>query len=171
MNSWFKEETKCVDGDEFLFKTIEDPDEKSRICGDILSSIPEWFESEEANQIYRRRIRNQIALVVKKEGRAVGFLGLEDHNPYTSEIYVFGIRKGYQRHGLGRELVSMVTEELRKHPEKKYLTVKTLGESRPDPFYEKTRAFYRKMGFLPLEEMKTLWSENNPCLFMIKDLR
>ncbi|MFA6119201.1 MAG: hypothetical protein WCT85_06020 [Parachlamydiales bacterium] len=51
------------------------------------------------------------------------------------------------------------------------MTVKTLSPSADDENYAKTRAFYLSMGFYPLEEFKTLWDENNPCLFMIKVLK
>lgn len=45
--------------------------------------------------------------------------------------------------------------------------VKTLGESHPDVYYEKTRRFYKKAGFYPLEEIKEIWGEQSPCLIMI----
>lgn len=38
------------------------------------------------------------------------------------------------------------------------LEVKTLGASHPDPAYARTRRFYEKHGFLPLEETE-LWGE------------
>ena len=49
-----------------------------------------------------------------------------------------------------------------------YLTVKTLDESRECSSYEKTRLFYLKAGFKPLEVFPMLWDEYNPCLFMAK---
>jgi ribosomal protein S18 acetylase RimI-like enzyme len=48
------------------------------------------------------------------------------------------------------------------------MQVKTLGPSRPDEHYAKTRAFYEALGFRPLEEFKQIWDENNPCLVMVK---
>ncbi|MBC7456865.1 MAG: hypothetical protein H7235_01205, partial [Bdellovibrionaceae bacterium] len=48
--------------------------------------------------------------------------------------------------------------------------VKTLSEARAHENYEKTRKFYLKSGFVPIEEFKTLWGEHNPCLMLIKDL-
>ncbi|HHV95563.1 MAG TPA: hypothetical protein GXX37_03665 [Clostridiaceae bacterium] len=33
--------------------------------------------------------------------------------------------------------------------------------------YEKTRLFYKAMGFKPLEVFKNYWDENDPCLFMV----
>lgn len=47
------------------------------------------------------------------------------------------------------------------------LQVKTLGARHPDEGYARTRAFYRAVGFLPLEETDDLWP-GNPCLIMVK---
>jgi hypothetical protein len=49
--------------------------------------------------------------------------------------------------------------------------VKTLDESAEYEPYNKTRAFYQKMGFIPLEVFTTFWNEENPCLFMAKYLK
>lgn len=50
-----------------------------------------------------------------------------------------------------------------------YLQVKTMGPSRPNPEYDRTRGFYRRVGFRPLEE-NDLWGPRNPCLIMVKHL-
>jgi len=49
------------------------------------------------------------------------------------------------------------------------LQVKTLGPSRPDPGYGRTRLFYEGVGFAPLEEITGLCPDN-PCLIMVKVL-
>lgn len=49
------------------------------------------------------------------------------------------------------------------------LEVKTLGPSKPDPFYDRTRAFYLREGFRPVEEFSGIWGEN-PCLVMVMPL-
>lgn len=49
------------------------------------------------------------------------------------------------------------------------LQVKTLGASHPDAGYARTRHFYERWGFLPLEET-ALWGEGTPCLIMVKPL-
>ena len=51
-----------------------------------------------------------------------------------------------------------------------FLSVKTLSSSNSDKYYKLTRKFYEKNYFIKLEEFKTLWDENNPCLFMVKHL-
>ena len=52
----------------------------------------------------------------------------------------------------------------------RYLTVKTLSESRSNEEYDRTRNFYYGVWFLPVEEFKTLWGEHNPCLLLIKNI-
>ena len=71
--------------------------------------------------------------------------------------------------GYGRRLVEHAEEVLRLRSVE-FLEVKTLGPSRPDAHYEKTRRFYEHLGFRPLEENK-LWGDSNPCLIMVKHLR
>jgi hypothetical protein len=50
----------------------------------------------------------------------------------------------------------------------KYVIVKTISEIDEDKNYEKTRRFYKKMGFEELVTLTEIWDENNPCLIMIK---
>jgi GNAT superfamily N-acetyltransferase len=69
--------------------------------------------------------------------------------------------------GLGTTLIRDAERYARKQG-RSYLTVKTLSASRSDVNYDKTRRFYSAVGFVPLEEFKTLWGEHNPCLLMIK---
>ena len=50
------------------------------------------------------------------------------------------------------------------------LQVKTFGPSGDSPEYELTRAFYESIGFIPLEELRELWDEDNPCLILVMPL-
>lgn len=61
-------------------------------------------------------------------------------------------------------------EEYLLYSNKKFLTVKTLSDSHPNKHYEKTRYFYKAIGFYPIEEFKMLWGKTNPCLLMLKKL-
>ena len=78
------------------------------------------------------------------------------------------VRPACHRGGIGRDLV-LHAESLLRGRSKEYLQVKTLGPSRADEYYERTRRFYRSMGFRALEE-NSLWGETNPCLIMVKHL-
>jgi hypothetical protein len=48
--------------------------------------------------------------------------------------------------------------------------VKTLGESSDYEYYKGTREFYGSVGFYPLEEIKEIWNDENPCLIMLMSL-
>ena len=71
--------------------------------------------------------------------------------------------------GCGRKLVEHAELVLRSRSVE-FLEVKTLGPSKPDTNYERTRGFYDRMGFRPLEE-NAMWGDTNPCLIMVKHLR
>jgi len=160
--------------DEDIFQFIEfceedDLDVKSEVCKNILNQLPEHFGIEQAVNDYIEGVRDKFFISVRIYDTPVGFTALKEHNKFTSEVYVIGILEEFQGRGIGKRLMEKVEQHL-KSQGKRYLTVKTLGPSHPDEGYEKTRAFYRCVGFLPLEEFTTLWDENNPCLFMIKSL-
>ncbi len=138
-------------------------------CEEILRFLPEWFGIEVAIQSYRRDIENMATYVAKYNEKIVGFVTSRLHNEQSAEIQVMGVRKEYHRMGIGRSLVSH-TEAKSRQSGVKYLQVKTLGPSRPSEHYEKTRRFYKAMGFSPLEETTSIWGEESPCLIMVKGL-
>lgn len=150
-------------------KVIKDPDMKSKVTETILRTLPEWFGIEEAIQNYILGVRNQTFYALLYKNEIIGFTSIVRHNPYTAEVYVMAILREYHRRNLGTQLVKQVAEKL-KQESFKFLMVKTLGKSHPDVHYAKTRCFYEKVGFYPLEEIKEIWGEQNPCLIMIKPL-
>ena len=72
------------------------------------------------------------------------------------------------RRGVGTAMIEAITEDVLARGVK-LLEVKTLGPSKDDPNYARTRHFYEKMGFLPLEETD-LWGADTPCLILVKPL-
>ena len=156
--------------DHIRFDVIACETDKSRICSMILRNLPDWFGLELAIKDYEKSVRTQWFLVARVGDEPVGFLSLEEHNLYTSEIHVMGILNEFQGKGVGSELLRLAEEEIRKNPHKQFLMVKTLGDSHPDPHYRRTRRFYRRIGFYPLQELTALWTEENPSLLMVKSL-
>ncbi len=80
-----------------------------------------------------------------------------------------GVRRECHRAGVDQRLMQAAEAWLRQQGAK-YPQVKTLGPSRADENYARTRAFYQAVGFKPLEELKQIWDAQNPCLIMIKRL-
>ncbi|MBE3040717.1 MAG: GNAT family N-acetyltransferase [Chloroflexi bacterium] len=140
---------------------------QSSVCVPILRTLPDWFGIEEAILDYEREIEHLPTFLAKADGSVLGFLSLKQHNPFSAEIHVMAVHPSAQRGGIGRALV-VAAEVHARGLGVEYMQVKTLGSSRPEDGYARTRAFYEALGFRPLEEFKQIWDENNPCLVMVK---
>lgn len=142
---------------------------KSDITKSVLRELPEWFGNEQSLLDYIETVKEKVFYCAYDGDYAIGFLSLKFHNQYTADIYVTGIRKEYHRKGVGKRLVEEA-ERYIKEKGYKFFMVKTLGESSDYEFYRRTREFYKNVGFYPLEEIKEIWGEENPCLIMVKCL-
>ena len=153
-----------------MLKKIDISEEKSAICNIILRSLPKWFGIESAIIDYVDDVKTMDTWAAYFENELVGFISINKHNPSTAEIHVIGVLETFQNKGVGKILILEAEKHLAEQAVK-YLTVKTLSELRCDENYEKTRRFYIKMAFSPVEVFKTLWGEHNPCLLMIKNVK
>ena len=148
---------------------VVDGGERSRVCAEILRTVPEWFGIESATREYIDGVAELPTFVaLADDGREVGLLALKQHGRRAAEIWVMAVVPDHHRRGVGRHLVE-TAERFLLGGSVEYLQVKTLGPSRPDEGYARTRAFYDAMGFVPLEELHGLW-ESNPCLLLVKRL-
>jgi ribosomal protein S18 acetylase RimI-like enzyme len=136
----------------------------------LLAGLPEWFGIEESNRGYVAAAGALDNTTARLDGEIVGLCLVRDHNPLASEIELLAVRRDLHRHGIGRLLVTRVEADLRARGVT-MLHVKTRGASRPSPEYQRTRAFYESIGFVPLEERSDIWGPENPCLIMVKPLR
>jgi GNAT superfamily N-acetyltransferase len=135
----------------------------------LLRSLPAWFGIEESIQEYVEAAHRLPTLVARTQaGVPVGVLLYERHFPETAEIHLMAVDPKLHRTGVGRALVQRV-EQAVVADSARLLSVKTLGPSRADPNYDRTRLFYTACGFVPVEEFLDLWP-GNPCLLMIKCL-
>ncbi len=148
---------------------VIDPKIKSEICSSILRNLKPWFGIESAIVDYVNDVQQMETWAVLENEKYIGFASINKRFPESAEIHVMGVLLEYHRKGVGQQLMETVEASLRDQ-NCKFLTVKTLSESRLDEEYTRTRNFYLKAGFIPLEEFKTLWGESNPCLLMVKSL-
>jgi ribosomal protein S18 acetylase RimI-like enzyme len=148
---------------------ITDSSLKSEACNLILRSLPLWFGIESAVVDYVNDVKSMDTWVAYQGQQAIGFISINKHFAKSAEVHVMGTLQEFHRKGIGQQLLQVAEDDLRAR-EFKFLTVKTLSESRHDANYDKTRNFYLKAGFTPIEEFKTLWGEHNPCLLMAKAL-
>lgn len=138
-------------------------------CERILRGLPDWFGIEDSNRQYIADLATMPTLVAAAAGEVLGFLTSRGHNPASAEIHVIAVRRDARRRGVGRALLAALEEQLTADGVR-FLQVKTLGPSHPDPSYARTRSFYAAMGFLPLEETTAFWGADQPCLVMVKVL-
>lgn len=150
-------------------KFIENKAEKRSISTKILHSLPEWFGIPSATADYIEQSTEMPFIAAFEDNNAIAFLAIKETSPCAAEIYVMGALPQYHRKGAGKALINSCTAYC-KDKGCALLHVKTLAPSHPDEGYEKTRRFYTAMGFLPMETMKELWGEDNPCLVMVKPL-
>jgi ribosomal protein S18 acetylase RimI-like enzyme len=138
----------------------------------LLALLPTWFGIESSNAGYVETARTVPAYLAwpaaDPAAAAAGVLLPRQHFPVSAEIYLMAVDPAWHRHGAGRALVTALEADL-VATGTRFLQVKTLGPSHPDPGYALTRRFYAAAGFEPLEEIPDLWPEN-PCLIMIKSL-
>lgn len=144
-------------------------DGKAALCRDVLDDLPDWFGLPDAKANYIAASAELPMLAGLVDGRAVGFVSLKAQTEFAVELYVLGVRRAYHRRGIGRALIENAARRARLQG-RRFLTVKTLAASDPDPNYAATRRFYEALGFLPLEIFPTLWDVDNPCLLMAKPL-
>lgn len=148
---------------------IEAPEEKNQICSEIINALPDWFGIPEANLAYSKQVENETFIAIEQDSHYCGFISAKKHNVKSAEITVMGIKIDSHRQGFGRVLVQKM-EALLKSEGVEYMSVKTLADTRECPSYEKTRQFYKGMGFAELEVIPEIWGEDNPCLLMVKKL-
>ena len=109
-------------------------------------------------------------LLAKDDGdNVLGFITINRHFPDSAEIHCMGILPQYHRKGIGKLLIKELENHLTSYGVK-ILQVKTVSEERECFAYAKTRAFYRSVGFTPLEVFPTFWDKANPCLVLVKQI-
>ncbi|MGW4955744.1 GNAT family N-acetyltransferase [Nonomuraea sp. NPDC004186] len=150
----------------FQISRITGSAELAEVTARLLDRLPTWFGIPEANAEYVESATRLPGLLAHAGAEVIGVLLYRRHFAEAAEIHLMAVSPGWHRRGVGRALVDAVTSDVRADG-CRLLQVKTLGAKHPDPGYARTRAFYRAVGFLPLEETDDLWP-GNPCLIMVK---
>lgn len=135
----------------------------------LLGTVPEWFGQPESNAEYINAACIMETWTVRDSlNKVVGVTLVNRHFTHVVEIHLTVVDRGVHGQGVGSAMLAAVEGDSRARGVK-LLEVKTLGPSHPDPGYVRTRKFYERCGFLPMEET-TLWGEGTPCLIMVKPL-
>jgi GNAT superfamily N-acetyltransferase len=107
----------------------------------LLRALPDWFGIDAATQSYIDDARTFPTVLARLDGAVVGALLWKRHYPESAEVHLMAVEPSYHRAGIGTRLLVRAEDELRADGVR-YLQVKTLGPSRADDEYERTRRFY-----------------------------
>lgn len=150
-----------------VVKQIINPDEKEKICRDVLTDLPDWFEQKNSIDDYAANCR-MLPIWANMDGETVrGFIALRETSPYAAEIYVMGVKKEYQRHKIGKGLFTALLNYARRQGYE-YLQVKTVKQG-VYTVYDSANTFYQSLGFRELEVLP-IWDETNPCQIYIRNV-
>lgn len=87
-------------------KEISDPKEKALIARQVLNDLPEWFGRPESVENYIKAAQDKPFLAYLIDNAAAGFIVLNATSADCAEIFVMGVKKNFQRQGVGRSLLS-----------------------------------------------------------------
>lgn len=152
-----------------MIKQILDENEKRRIARYVLEALPDWFGIPEARDDYIEKSAGQLFFAAIEDSAPAGFLYLKESGKDTVELYVMGVLKEYQRHGIGRNLFE-ASKNIASENGYSFMQVKTVQMGRYEE-YDRTNRFYINMGFKEFEVFPTLWDEGNPCQIYVMALR
>lgn len=141
------------------------PNEAEFLCRELTKDLPEYFGLPECNEHYAKGIHNKTNFAVENVNASVGLLSLEFPYPKNANIYWMAVFKNYHAQGYGHQLVEAACIHA-KQQGAVTITVETLSPSESDENYLKTYNFYKKMGFLPLFNLKPegyLWNMVYMC--------
>ncbi|MFI2564612.1 GNAT family N-acetyltransferase [Paenarthrobacter sp. NPDC018779] len=141
-----------------------DPDAVDR----ILRSLPSWFGFEDAILNYVDCASRRDSYLAVLHAEVVGVALVDRHFPESAELALIAVHANHRGVGIGAALVSAVEKTLITDG-CELLQVHTVGPSSDDEAYAQTRAFYRRSGFLPLQEFNRIdW--DGPTLILVKPL-
>jgi ribosomal protein S18 acetylase RimI-like enzyme len=139
-------------------------DDRQGVMHVAKSLSPRWFDNVAIGTSIPRDLSVHRTHVAKKGGRIVVFI-MHTIVDDKADIKWIGVEPGSQRKGMGSELYAVVEDELRGVGvrEVRVETVAELTEYEP---YERTRAFYEKMGFHVEKVKKTISEDTGEEFYM-----
>ena len=153
---------------DFSVQPVTDPFDKTTLCRAIIDTLPEWFGIPASNDQYVRDIAERDVWASRVAGEPIGAIALKRHFETTFEIWWLGVKPAFHRRRVGTALLG-AAEGYANGKNASALIVNTLSPRSDDPFYARTRRFYRMMGFTPLFEQNE-GDPRNPMMWLIKAL-
>jgi GNAT superfamily N-acetyltransferase len=126
-------------------------------CDLVIASLPYHFGQPTGVSQCAEAVRTQRGWVATIADDVVGFVTVETRFPESVEISWLAVRADHRRDGIGRLLVEQAATDARDSGAR-LLMLETVGPSEPEPGiidgYVGTRAFYARLGFLQVKEVR-----------------
>ena len=151
----------------FVIEEVKDANQKMAVVAEVLKDLPEWFGIPESTQAYIEGAKDLQVWAAYQESDLAGFVSLAYSSEDCAEIDCIGVKRAHQGRGIGSQLLAILESEARKKVD--YLQVKTVAEG-SNKDYDRTNAFYCRLGFKKLEIFPQLWGSQNPCQILIKKI-
>jgi len=136
----------------------------------ILRSLPGWFGIESSLLEYVNDADVFPTFVATVGSQVAAFVTVREHFPQAWEVHCIAVHAESRNRGLGRALLRHVELWLARRGVL-FLQVKTMAAASPSPEYAQTRAFYKAVGYVPLEEFPLLWGPELPVLQLVKAVK
>ena len=111
---------------------------------EIAKKLKEWFTKQAIKNMKIDFLVNNLIIATNRD-KVIGFLCYYSNYGKIKIIWM-GVKRGYQRTGVGGKLLGFLSKNAKKIKSKK-IEVETLTERENYKPYESTRAFYNKYGF------------------------
>ena len=123
--------------------------ENEKGCEAILRSLPEWFGIEESLTMYARDSKRLPSFGLELDTKLQGFITLLEHFSQAWEVHCIAVSADVRGEGVGTKLLDHAESWLADKGVK-FLQIKTIASTSPDPHYAATREFYFNRGYDPV---------------------
>lgn len=138
-------------------------------CYTLAASLPDYFNASGLELLKADLVSGDLYGAFEG-GELIGFAVYKELNREAVELAWLVVAREHWSRGVGTQLVN---ESLAALPSSyRACQVKTLAATVPDAGYDRTRRFYAKLGFIPLEVIDPYpdWEPGNPCQILVRFL-
>ena len=136
---------------------------------EIAKNLPDYFTQQGLDMIENEMPKHSVWGAYDGDN-LVGCVSYKKLNEFSIDMTWLFVAPEFHGKNIGTTLVTQSL--LKEGRDVKVCQVKTLAETVEDEGYARTRKFYQKVGFVPIQIVDPYpgWGPENPCQIMVKFL-